>query len=195
MEETSGNVINGTATEATAEIAQGESRYTQSDLDKAIAKAIETREKNLKAQWEKEQEDKTKKARLETEKAKLEAEKKFEELYKMQIEQVESQKKELEAERIQLRVNAKLSEHKVPAVFADYILPISETPDQAEDNVKTFKKLLDTYVDEKIKEIQGAGISVKGVKSPTNSTSESLGKRLARLEPKEPDSTIYFKEP
>lgn len=195
MEETSGNVINGTATEATAEIAQGESRYTQSDLDKAIAKAIETREKNLKAQWEKEQEDKTKKARLETEKAKLEAEKKFEELYKMQIEQVESQKKELEAERIQLRVNAKLSEHKVPAVFADYILPISGTPDQAEDNVKTFKKLLDTYVDEKIKEIQGAGISVKGVKSPTNSTSESLGKRLARLEPKEPDSTIYFKEP
>lgn len=195
MEETSGNVINGTATEATAEIAQGELRYTQSDLDKAIAKAIETREKNLKAQWEKEQEDKVKKAKQETERAKLEAEKKFEELYKMQIEQTQNERKELEAERIQLRVSAKLAEHKVPSTFADYILPISGTPDQAEDNVKTFKKLLDTYVDEKIKEIQGAGISVKGVKSPTNSTSESLGKRLARLEPKEPDSTIYFKEP
>jgi chromosome segregation ATPase len=168
--------------------------YTQADLDKAIAKALETREKNLKVQWEKEQEDKTKKAKLEAEKTKLEAEKKYEELYKMQIAELEKKEKELERNLVNVKVKEKFAEHKIPAEFEEYIMNASGSPQEAEVNAQLLKKKLDTYVDERIKEIQGAGISVKGTKTQNGTVQESIGKRLANMKPKSVDAK-FFKTP
>jgi hypothetical protein len=121
--------------------------YSQSELDRIVTKAIETREKKLK----KEQEE-----RLQEELKRLEAEKNndYKTLYEQEKEKIAKEKEELQKERLQVYAESQLTKNKIDSEFINVVFP-SEIPQSQNDidaRLEVLKNLIDksnkTYVEE-----------------------------------------------
>jgi len=118
-------------------------KYIQSQKDREIAKALETRTKNLKEQWEKEYQEKL-------EREKLEQEKRWKELYELERKKIEGERQKIQREKIEV-VKTKLFAEKGldPKLFNEFIDGKDEAEIQlkVEKLEKAIKKLQTDYVE------------------------------------------------
>ncbi len=140
-------------------------KFTQSDLDRAIAKALQTRESKLRAEWE----AKTKAEREAAERKRLEEEKNYQTLY----EKAEAERKALELRSQTARVLAEKGLASLEPVFSADLSTL-EGRTAAADSVK---QLIDEEVEKRVNERLKTPAPPKSKPAPGGTLSaEEIGK-------------------
>ena len=143
--------------------------YSQSELDRIVTKAIETREKKLK----KEQEE-----RLQEELKRLEAEKNndYKTLYEQEKEKIAREKEELQKERLQVYAESQLTKNKIDSEFINVVFP-SEIPQSQNDidaRLEVLKNLIDKSNKKYVEELQKKGATFTKGDNKTKNESDRI---------------------
>ena len=125
-----------------------EGRFSQQELDKIIAKRIERERGKMRATI---QEEVAEAQRL----ANLSAEEKAQEIAKKQREQENERLMELEKKEMLWETKEQLQKQKLPVSLANFL--VSEKAEQTLENIKSFKEVFETSLEERVNETLKSG--------------------------------------
>ena len=157
----------------------------RSEVDKAVTKAIKTREEKIRKEEE-----------IKKEEERLKAEKKYEELYKMKEAELNKEKEEIESQKRRLRIETKLNEKGLNSKLADYLdLNKVDESDVIEQFAKELEGLVNARIEKLNKDAQTsvAGTSKKRADNKQNDAKEALQKIMPGFGNKKLKENPYLK--
>jgi hypothetical protein len=163
--------------------------YTQSDLDRIVTKALETREKKLK----KEQDE-----RIKSEIKRLEAEKNndYKTLYEQEKSKIEQEKQELQKERLKVYAESQLTKNKIDTDFLNVVFPseIPQSQDDIDARLEVLKNMIDKSNKSYVEELQKKGTNFSKNDNKTKNDTDRLVKVVKEQTASKANRKNIFKE-
>ncbi|WP_160141561.1 capsid assembly scaffolding protein Gp46 family protein [Salicibibacter halophilus] len=131
---------------------KGEIFYSQSELDSAISKAVESALEKKQREFDKEKERIEQQAREQGEEyAQMNEKEKKEAEYKERLEKLENRENELNRKQLYNEVQSDLKDNGLPNSFADSLVALNDN-DEIKKSIKAIKEKFDEAVTEGVKE-------------------------------------------